>query len=107
MLDEAEFKIVDSLYSAAMKATEEFRQQHHLPSDRLSIDDRFRPCRDAYERLTGYHDMHENAIMHHRLSLYGPPCPNCGKPFRTPRSTRCVESDCPPKSWSARFGSHT
>jgi hypothetical protein len=96
MLDEDEFEIVSELYSAGIKATKEFRQQHGLPLAHVPIDDLFRPCREAYERLTGYRDMHENAIIHHRLSLYGPPCPICGKPFRTPTATRCVEYDCPP-----------
>lgn len=90
MLDEAEFKIVADLYSAGMKAF-----------GKSSIEHRFRPCRDAYERITGYQDMHENAIMHHRLSLYGRPCPDCGKPFRSPQATRCVETGCPPEVTNA------
>jgi hypothetical protein len=101
MLDEDEFKIVSQLYSAAMSATKEFREQHSLPLGKLAIDERFAPCRDAYERLTGYRGMHQNAIMHHRLSLYGPPCPNCGKPFRTPTATGCFESGCPSRSTNA------
>ena len=43
-----------------------------------------------YERITGFRETNRNAIWHHRLSLYGPPCHSCGKPLRTPIAARCV-----------------
>ena len=42
-----------------------------------------------YERITGYHETNPNAIWHHQLSFYGPPCAKCGKPLRTPRAKLC------------------
>lgn len=44
----------------------------------------------AYERVTGYKEANPNAILHHRLSLYGPPCHACGKPLRTPAARYCA-----------------
>lgn len=44
---------------------------------------------DAYKRITGYAETNPNAIWHHRLSLYGPPCHHCGKPLRTPKAKLC------------------
>ena len=44
---------------------------------------------DEYERVTGYRETNPNAIYHHRLSIYGPPCVNCGKPLRTPQAKLC------------------
>lgn len=45
----------------------------------------------AYEQITGYRETNPNAILHHRLSLFGPPCHACGKPLRTPMARYCAE----------------
>jgi hypothetical protein len=89
MLDEAEFSEIASLYGQAFKATKEFRERWDIPLKDASIDDRFRPVRKTYERLTGTRESNQNAIMHHRLTLYGPPCENCQKPLRTPNAKLC------------------
>jgi hypothetical protein len=89
MLNETEFREIASLYTAAMKGTKEFRQQWSIPLENASIEQRFAPVRLRYEQLTGLKDCHENAIMHHRLSLFGPPCHHCGKPLRTPLAKVC------------------
>jgi hypothetical protein len=90
MLDEEEFAIVGKLYSEGMSATQEFRLKHNLPLSECSIEERFRPVRDAYERMTGIAESNHNAIMHHRISIYGPACESCGKPLRTPRANFCA-----------------
>ncbi len=89
MLEEDEFAQVASLYSEAMKATKEFRQRWSIPLQRAFVEQRFAPVRLRYEQLTGMQDCRENAIMHHRVSLYGPPCKACGKPLRTPKAKLC------------------
>jgi hypothetical protein len=43
-----------------------------------------------YYEITGYRETSINALWHHRLSLYGPPCLSCGKPLRTPRAKFCA-----------------
>jgi hypothetical protein len=90
MLDETEFGQISELYSAGMRATKEFREKFQLPLGECSIEERFRPVRDAYERITGMADVHQNAIMHHRISIYGPPCKSCGKPLRTADASFCA-----------------
>jgi hypothetical protein len=89
MLDEEEFSKVARLYNESMRATKEFRERHGVPLKDASIPERFRPVRDEYERLTGMKELHENAIIHHRLALYGPPCKRCLRPLRTPNAKLC------------------
>lgn len=82
MLDETEFAEVARLYSSGFRA-------------RGTIEQRFAPVTREYERLTGYVNCPANAVMHHRLSLYGPPCVACGKPLRTPRARHCAACGTP------------
>jgi len=50
---------------------------------------RFAHMLAEYERVTGYPETNHNAVYHHRLSLYGPPCKSCGKPLRSPKAKLC------------------
>lgn len=72
MLDEQEFEVV----TACAKNTRPIRE-------------RLQPVLDEYERITGLRETNPNAVYHHRLSLYGPPCAACGRPLRTPRAKLC------------------
>ena len=49
----------------------------------------FAPVLAEYERITDFRETNINAVFHHRLSLYGPPCRFCGKPLRTPEAKFC------------------
>jgi hypothetical protein len=89
MLDEDEFAVIAHLYQQAFSATKEFRQTWGIPLENASIHERFEPVRAHYESITGMKESNENAIMHHRISLYGPPCEQCNKPLRTPRAKLC------------------
>lgn len=75
MLDDEEFKRVSSLLNSGTKGGK---------TDRM-----FGPLLREYERITGVHEVNRNAIYHHVLSMYGPPCAFCGKPLRTPRAKVC------------------
>jgi hypothetical protein len=89
MLDEDEFAEIVALWREGFTATQEFRQRWGIPLEGVNIDERFGPVRKRYEELTGMKDCHQNAILHHRISLYGPPCTRCGKPLRTPQAKLC------------------
>lgn len=89
MLDEDEYAEIARLYNQAISATKEFRLTWGIPLENASIHERFAPVRAHYESITGMKESNENAIMHHRITLYGQPCKNCHKPLRTPRAKLC------------------
>ncbi|MEO8146979.1 MAG: hypothetical protein ABI723_05040 [Bacteroidia bacterium] len=78
MLDEAEYEQARLYYS------EEFKNLKH------NRQERFKKILDYYFEITGFEETEPNAIMHHRISIYGPPCENCGKPYRTPQASFCA-----------------
>jgi hypothetical protein len=43
-----------------------------------------------YLEVTGFEETNANAIFHHQLNQYGPPCLSCGKLLRTPHAKLCV-----------------
>ena len=89
MLDEAEFAGVAELYRQGMEGTKESRQRWNLPMEKAGLEERMQPMLHRYTEITGYVETNPNAVMYHRLSLYGPPCGQCGKPLRTPRAKLC------------------
>lgn len=90
MLDEDEFVLISRLFDDGLSGAKQDRRELGVPVDDPSLHARFEPVRREYERLTGFANCHQNAVMHHRLSLYGPPCAACGKPLRTPRAKHCA-----------------
>lgn len=89
MLDEEEFAHINQLYRTCFQNAPRYLAERRRRGEAPSIDDAFAPVRDEYERMTGM-ACHHNAILHHRISIYGPPCPACGKPMRTPRARFCA-----------------
>jgi hypothetical protein len=55
----------------------------------VPLRDQFNASLEEYKRITGMEESNPNAVWHHRLSMYGPPCQNCGKPLRTPQAKLC------------------
>ncbi len=89
MLDEAEFAEASALYAGGIRGLKEFGQKSGNPLSGATMEERFQPLLDFYEQITGIRETNKNAVMHHRLSMYGPPCNGCGKPLRTPKAKLC------------------
>jgi hypothetical protein len=89
MLDEVEYLDAYRLNGEGMSATKEFRQKWRLPLEGIEREMRFKPLLDRYEQMTGMRETNPNAVMHHRLALYGPPCHRCGKRLRTQKARLC------------------
>jgi hypothetical protein len=90
MLDEAEYAEAHSIYGKCMNSVKAYRQQNNVKLDDSPIDELFKPVCDWYQEKTGV-NCHHNSIMHHRISEYGEPCKDCGKPLRTPKAKFCAE----------------
>lgn len=56
----------------------------------MPLSDLFEPVVEEYEKTTGFKVFHYNVVMYHRISIYGQPCKNCGKPLKTPRAKMCA-----------------
>jgi hypothetical protein len=95
MLDESEFAEISRLHRESMQGAKAFRERTGCLLENVPMELLFRPVRDLYEQLTGMKESNENAIMHHRLSLYGPPCKHCGKPLRSPKAKLCASCMLP------------
>ena len=80
MLNEEEYAIAYKLYGECIRNI-------HFEGDRKA---RFKPLLDYYKQVTGFEETEPNAIMHHRITQYGPPCEKCKKPYRTPQASFCA-----------------
>lgn len=88
MLSEQEWALMEP---ALMHRIEDIQRHRAATGDGLeaALAARRSDALELYRRLTGFHETNIDAIWHHRVSLYGPPCTNCGKPLRTPQAGYC------------------
>lgn len=91
MLDEIEFKKIWDIYGSCMRDAKQSRKKNNAPIDEITMDDLFRPVREEYEKMTGFHNIHHNSIIHHEINAFGQECPSCGKPLRTQKAKICAE----------------
>jgi hypothetical protein len=90
MLDESEWAQLEPALAAATEEIQSRRARMGLSlSDALSTP-YGRRALILHEQLTGELATAVEPLWHHRASLYGPPCPVCSRPLRTPRAQMCV-----------------
>ncbi len=103
MLDEAEWPEMHDALSNGIRNIQTYRVRTGANVHEATTPERLRlhyaEAVDLYERLTGVRETVPLAIWHHRLSLYGPPCPTCGKPYRTPQAKLCAACGHRRTSW--------
>ncbi len=93
MLDEREWETVQTAHTEARKNVKRYRRSEGVTLGSVPDAIRaayFEPLLTEYERITGFRETNPSAIWHHRISLYGPPCPDCGKPLRTGKAKLCA-----------------
>jgi len=89
MLEDDEWEIIGPLLTNTIQKIKKYREDHEcsITDARKAIGKE--ACQKYYE-LTGFNETNFDAIFHHRVSLYGPPCKACGKPLRTPQANLCA-----------------
>ena len=90
MLDEIEFRRIEE---AHRRCAEELKEACRAPNVDVVglVNARFEPMRRLYADMTGCTESNHLAILHHRITLYGPPCDKCGKTLRAPMAKSCIE----------------
>jgi hypothetical protein len=92
MLDSNEWQEIEPLLQQYVKDVKDFRG---TVSDNQSLERALRqgfdrPALERFYKMTGQREHNIMSIWHHRASLYGPPCEDCGKPLRTPIAKVCA-----------------
>ena len=90
MLEDHEWAVVEPLLRDSLSELKRYRQEHNVSFAAAKEKAFGRAALDKYRELTGFNETNINALWHHYISLYGPPCISCGKPLRTPKATFCA-----------------
>lgn len=90
MLDEHEWSLMEPALNQSILDVQRYRAEHAVSLADAKDQTLGATALRLYRDLTGFPETNHNAIWHHRVSLYGPPCVACGKPLRTPRATLCA-----------------
>jgi hypothetical protein len=95
MLDESEFEHIANVYRHCIQTIQQEREERRSLLQHVDLESGFAPFLEAYFAQTGFQETNPNAILHHRLALYGPACHACGKPLRTPAASICAACGTP------------
>jgi len=90
MLTDDEWEVIGPLLTKATSQIKQYREAHRCSLADARAKEFGDEALDAYERITGFRESNADALYHHRLSQYGPPCSGCGKPLRTPTARYCA-----------------
>lgn len=90
MLDQSEWERVGTALSNPIEAIKRYQEKHRVSLREAQTEALWEACA-LYREITGFPETNPQALWHHRIEIYGPPCENCGKPLRTPVAKRCFE----------------
>lgn len=86
LIDKARFEGISVVEAEARRLGKSLLPE--IPLTGMAL--RQRPMLEMYRLLTGFEETNPNAVQHHIVELYGPPCPQCHKPLRTSRARFCA-----------------
>jgi len=95
MLTDEEWSLVGPHLADAAEQIKRYREKHSCSLAEARSKGFGAEALAAYKKLTGFDETNADALFHHRLSIYGPPCENCGKPLRTPQARSCAACGFP------------
>ena len=92
LLDEAEYAVIQGIYADCIGGVKQHRVAHNATLAQVPMTQKqFLPVLEAYQQMTGRRETNAEEVLHHRASIYGPPCRRCGKVLRTARASKCFE----------------
>jgi len=91
MLDEQEWAQLVPLLTHVLDRARTYRDRTGASLEVALEQGIQRVALDKYRELTGFPATNFNALWHHRLAHYGPPCQACGKLIRTKVARFCAE----------------
>lgn len=89
MLEEDEWALLEPLLVEQLKQIKAYRAEH-MCDLKTGIANAYKPATEKYQQITGYHEPNSDNIYHHRLSIFGPECKQCGHLLRTPKASFCA-----------------
>ncbi|GAB3096028.1 hypothetical protein GCM10027159_14600 [Lysobacter terrae] len=90
MLTEQEWEVMEPALNQAIRDLQDYRSLHGVGLCEALQQGCGQSALRLYHDLTGHAEIQPDAIWHHRISIYGPPCAACGKPLRTPQASFCA-----------------
>ena len=91
MLDESEWQVIEPLLVRAIEDMKRYCHEHGVSLTEAQRSALGASALAKYKEFTGFGETNINTLWHHRASLYGQPCIQCGKPLRTPNASYCAE----------------
>ena len=90
MLEEHEWDLVEPHLANSIQQIKNYREKHDCSLAVARAQGYGLEALRVYEQLTGYRETNADALWHHRISQFGPPCRVCDKPLRTASATICA-----------------
>ena len=90
LLEEHEWELIHPLLQDAIGEIKRYREAHGVSITAAKEKGYGHAALALYRSITGFSETNPDAIWHHRLLLFGPPCVACGKPLRTPHARMCA-----------------
>jgi hypothetical protein len=90
MLTEREWEVMEPVLHQAILDVQAYRSDHGVTLKEAVRHGHGESALRLYRDITGRSETNSDAIWHHRVSIYGPPCKGCSKPLRTPQASFCA-----------------